>query len=385
MVSACPREPAGTSAGARPRKPAGTSARGRVRRVHQVLGALHHGDAVGNEALAIRGHLRAAGLDSEIFAGFVDPRLGAEGHPLRDYAADDGPGTACLYHFSPGSPAGRVALAAEGPLVVVYHNVTPARFFAGWSNESARLALQADRELAELARRAALALAKSTFSLRDLEAAGFVTRARLPFVHDPGRPTRPSPVFERLYADGRRHVLAVGRLAPNKRIEDLLRAFALLQRGPVPRSRLLLVGDDGLSAYADALRALAGRLRLRDVVFCGRVEEDELRSAYGLADVLVSLSEHEGYDVPLVEAMLAGVPAVAYDAGAVAETMGGAGVLLGEKRPELVAGVIESLLQDPVLRATVLAGQEKVAARIRATDFGALVLGALAPVLEERS
>jgi glycosyltransferase involved in cell wall biosynthesis len=357
-------------------------ARGRVRRVHQVLGALHHGDAVGNEALAIRGHLRAAGFDSEIFAGRVDPRLGGEGRPLRDYAADDGPATACLYHFSPGSPASRVALAAGGPLVVAYHNVTPARFFAGWSYESERLALQADGELSELARRTGLGLAKSTFSRHDLEARGFRPCARLPFVHDTRRRVPSSPVFDRLYADGRAHVLAVGRLVPNKRIDDLLRAFALLQRA-VPRSRLLLVGDDGLRPYADALEALARRLRLRDVVVCGHVEEDELRSAYGLADVLVSLSEHEGYGVPLVEAMLAGVPVVAYDAGAVAETMGGAGVLLGEKRPELVAGVIERLLQDPVLRATVLAGQEKVAARIRATDFGALVLGALAPVLED--
>jgi glycosyltransferase involved in cell wall biosynthesis len=351
--------------------------------VHQVLGALHAGDAVGNEALAIRRHLRAAGLDSEIFAGFVDPRLGAEARPLRDYAADDGPATACLYHFSPGSPATRVALAADGPLVVVYHNVTPARFFAGWSHESARLALRAVGELEALARRAALGLAKSTFSRHDLAARGFDPCARLPFVHDAGGPVRPSPVFDRLYADGRAHVLAVGRLVPNKRIEDLLRAFALLQRA-IPRSRLLLVGDDGLRTYADALEELARKLRLRDVVFCGHVEEDELRSAYGVADVLVSLSEHEGYGVPLVEAMLARVPVVAYDAGAVAETMNGAGILLGEKPPELVAGVIEGLLLDAVLRATVLAGQEKVAARIRVTDFGALVLGALAPVMEAR-
>jgi glycosyltransferase involved in cell wall biosynthesis len=359
-------------------------ARARVRRVHQVLGALHFGDAVGNEALAIRGHLRAAGLDSEIFAGFVDPRLGAEARPLRGHAADDGSDAACLYHFSPGSPAGRVALQAKGPLAVVYHNVTPARFFAGWSDESAHLAARADRELRELAGHASLGLAKSAFSRRDLEAAGFGASSVLPFVHDSGRRVPPSPVFERLYRDGRAHVLAVGRLAPNKRIEDVLRAFALLQRGPVPRSRLLVVGDDGLRAYADALRGLARALRLRDVVFCGRIDEDELRSAYGLADVLVSLSEHEGYGVPLVEAMLAGVPVVAYDAGAAAETMGGAGVLLGERRPELVAGVIERLVGDIALRAAVLAGQERVAARIRATDFQVLVLSALAPVLETK-
>lgn len=354
----------------------------RPRRVHQVVGALHHGDAVGNEALAIRGHLRAAGFASDIFAGRVDPALGQEARPLGEWTTEDGPGTACLYHFSPGSPAGEVARRAVGPLAVVYHNVTPAPYFAGWSDEEARLSLQAGRELAELARRAVLGLAKSTFSRRDLEATGFAASVRLPFLHDPGRLPSPSPVFRRLYADGRTHVLVVGRVAPNKRIEDVLRAFAVLQRGPVRRSRLLVVGGRGLRTYADALESLARALRLRDVVFCDHVGEDELRAAYGLADVLVSLSEHEGYGVPLVEAMLAGVPVVAYDAGAVGETMDGAGILLGQKPPELVAGVIERLVLDPALRGTVLDGQERVAARIRSTDFGGLLLDALAPVLE---
>jgi glycosyltransferase involved in cell wall biosynthesis len=179
-------------------------------------------------------------------------------------------------------------------------------------------------------------------------------------------------------------VLVVGRVAPNKKVEDVLRAFAVLQRGPLRRSRLLIVGGRGLRSYVDALVALSGALRLRDVEFCDHVGEDELRSAYGLADVLVSLSEHEGYGVPLVEAMLAGVPVVAYDAGAVAETMDGAGILLGRKQPEIVAGVIESLVLDPALRGAVLAAQERVAARIRATDFGALLLSALAPLLEGR-
>jgi glycosyltransferase involved in cell wall biosynthesis len=359
-------------------------ATGRVRRVHQVVGALHPGDAVGREALAIRRHLRDAGYESEVFAGFVDPRLGGEAHPLREHSAHDGADAACVYHFSPGSPAGRLALAARGPLAVVYHNVTPAGFFVGWSDESARLAAGADAELRELAERASLGLAKSAFSRRDLEAAGFAAAAVMPFVHEPGPPATRSPVFERLYRDGRRNVLAVGRLAPNKRLEDVVRAFALLQRGPVPRGRLLLVGDDGLHAYASALRELARSLRLRDVVLSGRVDHDELQSAYALADVLVSLSEHEGYCVPLVEAMLAGVPVVAYDAGAVAETMAGAGVLLRDKSPGVVAAVIERLLEDESLRAAVLAAQERVAARVRATDYRALVLQALAPVLEAR-
>jgi glycosyltransferase involved in cell wall biosynthesis len=285
-----------------------------------------------------------------------------------------------------------VALRVRGTLVLVYHNVTPPQFFVRWSPESARLAALAPGELRQLAPRTALALAKSRFSLADLTAGGFERCAVMPFVHElaahgtsreRGRDLAATlaPVFARLYDDRRTNVLFVGRLAPNKRVLELLRAFAALQRRLLPRSRLLLVGDSGLSSYAAAVDELARALRLRDVVLCGRVEENELQAAYALADVFVSLSAHEGYGAPLVEAALAGVPVVACDEGAAAETLDGAGVLLGSAEPALVAGTIERLVNDPGLRASVLARQQVLADRVRGTDYSRLVLGALAPVL----
>jgi glycosyltransferase involved in cell wall biosynthesis len=354
----------------------------RRRTVHQLLGALHAGDAVGNEALTVRRHLLAAGLESEIVAGRVDAPLVGEARPLRELRALDGPETAWLYHFSPGSPATAAALALEGPLVLVYHNVTPARFFLGWSDELVRLALRAEGELRALSSRTALALAKSRFSLQDLERSGFARCGVLPFVHEPGERPPASPVLRRLYGDGRTNLLSVGRLAPNKRIEELLSAFAVLQRRFVPHSRLLVVGSRALESYALALERRARELRLAEVVFLGPVDEGELRACYDLAAVYLSLSEHEGYGVPLIEAMLAGVPVLARDAGAVAETLSGAGLLLREPRPSLVAALVERVLRDGALRASVLAGQQRVAERVRSTDFAALLLGALAPVLE---
>jgi L-malate glycosyltransferase len=351
-------------------------------RVHQLLGALHAGDAVGQEALAIRALLRAAGFDSQIAAGRIDPALAGEAVPLREAPGLDGPDTAWLYHFSPGSPATALALSAVGPLALAYHNVTPAAFFAGWSAEMTRLALQAGGELRALAARARLALAKSEFSRRDLDAAGFAHTGVLPFVHDLSAAPEASPVLRRLYGDGRVNLLSVGRLVPNKRLEQLLAAFAVLQRGGLPHSRLLLPGSRSLERYALALERRARELRLRDVVFLGPVEPGELRACYELADAYVSLSEHEGYGVPLVEAMLARVPVVARDAGAVAETLAGAGVLIRDAGPVAVAAVVERVVGDAALRAALLAGQERVAQRIRSADFASLLLGALAPVLE---
>jgi glycosyltransferase involved in cell wall biosynthesis len=122
-------------------------------------------------------------------------------------------------------------------------------------------------------------------------------------------------------------------------------------------------------------------LRVPDVVLTGHVSDDDLLAYYSVADVFVCLSEHEGYCVPLVEAMNAGVPVLAHAAGAVEETLDGGGVLLRDKRPELVAELVHELVTNAALRREVLASQEAAIARVRARDFAALLLDRLAPVL----
>jgi glycosyltransferase involved in cell wall biosynthesis len=167
----------------------------------------------------------------------------------------------------------------------------------------------------------------------------------------------------------------VGRVAPNKRIEDALAAFAVYQRHFDRVSRLLIAGSDrGLEAYGRSLRGEVRRLRLERVVFLGHVEDDDLRSLYSVAHVLVSLSEHEGFCAPLLEAMEFGVPVLAYDAAAVRETLGAAGVLLLEKPPELVAGVLNRLVHDRELRAAVVRSQLSEIERRRTAEDPALLL-----------
>jgi glycosyltransferase involved in cell wall biosynthesis len=177
-------------------------------------------------------------------------------------------------------------------------------------------------------------------------------------------------------------VLFVGRVIPNKKIEDLVRAFAVYQRAFEPRSRLVLAGDHrGHERYYDRLQELVRELRVDEVVFTGHVDDDDLRACYAAADVFLCLSEHEGFCVPLQEAMLFGVPVIAFDAGAVAETLRGGGVLIRDKRPADVAALLDAVARRPELRAAVLAGQERAIEGVRRTDFGALVRERLGPVL----
>ena len=355
-----------------------------ARQVHQLLATLSHGDAIGNEALSIQKCLRAAGYASDIFAEGVHPRVARLARPLWEYYSVSSAETVCIFHFSIGSAASPLIFHAPDRLALIYHNITPPEWFVGYHRLLTQLCYRGRRELAAFAARADLALGASEFNRRELEQAGFRTTAVLPIVLDLATYNAPrSPVVERLYADGRTNVLFVGRVITNKKIDDLIRAFACYQRLFNPHSRLLLVGDyRGQERYLTVLQQLIQRLNVSDVVFAGHVEHDELLAYYGLADVFLCLSEHEGYCVPLVEAMRFGVPVLAYDAGAISDTLRGGGLLIEEKRPQEVAGLIDVLISNGPVRQAVLASQARALAAIRVTDFGALLRERLAPVLD---
>lgn len=352
--------------------------------VHQLVAALSYGDAIGNEALAIQARLRENGYASEIFADKVHPRVAHLARPLWQYASVSSPRTVCLFHFSIGSAASRLIYQSPDKLVLIYHNITPAHFFLGFHRHLAGLCYHGRRELRTFAPRTALALGDSEFNRAELVEAGFAATGVLPIVLDWSTYDEPSsPVVQRLYADGRRNILFVGRIIPNKKVDDLIRTFAYFQRYVEPHSRLLLVGDyRGHERYYDRLVELADELRLDDVVFTGHVDHADLVAYYKVAHVFLCLSEHEGFCVPLLEAMHFGVPVVAYDAGAVAETLGGGGVLLRDKSEPLVAEILGRILEGGTWRDAILATQAEALARVKARDFGAILRDRLAPVLE---
>ena len=304
--------------------------------------------------------------------------------PLCEYREVSSPDTVCLFHFSIGSAAGRLIYHAPDRLVSIYHNITPAEFFLGFHPHLAGLCYHGRRELAAFAPRTELALGDSEFNRRELRGAGYRRTGVLPIVLDLDalRAARLAGRARPVTATAGRNLLFVGRIIPNKKIEDLIRVFAVYQRYVEPRSRLLLVGDyRGHERYCDRLREWSATLRLDEVVFTGHVDDDDLLAYYAVADVFLCLSEHEGFCVPLVEAMNFGVPVMAYDAGAVAETLRGGGVLLKEKRPEVVAELIHRVLTDAACAPRCWPRRSVRSAEVRATDFGALLRERLAPAL----
>jgi L-malate glycosyltransferase len=331
-------------------------------RIHQWVPAAHRGDAIGDSARTVRAMLREAGHDSEIFAMTIDDDLRGDVLPYADAAASEGDVT--IFHFALPSPMTEAFARLKGARVLQYHNITPAAFFAPYDANLFRLAALGRQELATLAGRVDLALGDSEFNRQELEALGFHPTAVMPIAVNTERITDapPRPALERILRDGLINILFVGRIVPNKRIEDHVRLAEMYKRYIDSYYRFIFVGRyDGIPRYYAQIRALIAQYEMLPdrFWFTGPVPDADLAAFYRWSDAYVSLSEHEGFCVPLVEAMAADVPVVAYAAGAVPETLGGAGLLFEPKDLEVAAELLGSVVYDRRVRAGVLEGQRR--------------------------
>ncbi|MBA2353497.1 MAG: glycosyltransferase [Acidobacteria bacterium] len=344
--------------------------------IHQVLATLGYGDAIGHEVLGIQRVLRGAGYTSDIFVETADPRLEHLTRDYRDLIEDSDPGNVLIHHFSIGSRASRVAYALPDRMVLVYHNITPPEFFIGVHPLLVQLCFMGRRELSAYRDRCVLAVGDSAFNAAELQAAGFPRTAVLPVVPSFAHlASTASGTIAAGFDDGWTNLLFVGRMIPNKRIDDLIRIFHAYKTRCNPRSRLLLVGSSGgFDLYFAMLQQLVATLRVPDVFFMGHVSNEELSAFYDVADLFLCASEHEGFCVPLMEAFHKRVPVVAYAATAVPATMDGGGVLLDTKDPQHVATVLQAILDDELLVEDILATQDAALRRLEAQDFAGTLL-----------
>jgi glycosyltransferase involved in cell wall biosynthesis len=336
--------------------------------VNQWVPAAHKGDAIGDSARRVRDLLRGMGHDSELYALTVDDELRHDVRPFADPGARRGDLT--IFHYALPSPMTETFASLDAGRVLQYHNVTPASYFAPYDPALFRLATLGREELATLAGRTDLALGDSEFNRQELTALGFERTGVFPIAVDTARVTRgaPRPSLEEILDDGLVNFLFVGRIAPNKKIEDIIKLAEVYKRYIDAYYRFIFVGRyDVVPRYYSMIRALMAEYRLLNdrFIFTGPVPDEELGVYYRRSAVYLSLSEHEGFCVPLVEAMAADLPVLAYSAAAVPDTLGGAGVQFAPKDLEYAAELLGALAFDDDLRARVIAGQRR-----RLADFG---------------
>ena len=309
--------------------------------IHQFVPSFARGDAIGDHVAFIRDHLRANGCDSEIFVGTHNEDTSSETIDLEDIDRYVRPraNTLFLYHVAQASPCAQVLLERSEPLALIFHNFTPPEVLLQWDPSVAFELLKAQDQLTDLVEKASFAICDSDFNAQVLSRFGDVDSLVIPLPVD-------APKNFELTNEHAPTVLFVGRVAPNKGIHDLITALAVLKQG-LPEVRMRVVGSSTSDRYDKAIEGLIENLGLSDVItLTGWVDDAQLEKEYGQASVFCTLSDHEGFGVPLVEAMVRGIPLVAYANTAVTQTVGEAGLLLTSKGPAVVASALERVLTD---------------------------------------
>ncbi len=339
--------------------------------VHQFVPALLPRDATGDHTRALRDAFRSAGWESDIYVEAAHDELLDEAIYFEKYPARSRPGDVLLYQLGTSSPVADFLLGRSEALVLDYHNITPESFYEGWEEHTAAKVALARRQVAALAPRAVLGFADSGFNARELASLGCPSTVVVPILVDLDAEGNFPDEREQARLAARHGnatvLLFVGRISPNKAQQHLVEALWMYRRLYDPDARLHLVGPAVTPDYADAVFAFAAELGLADAVVHGEgLSAGELAAWYEDADVFVCLSQHEGFCIPLLEAMRAGTPIVAFDAGAVAETLADAGILLPTARPATVAAAVARVHQDHEL-----AGRLVESGRMRLGDFAA--------------
>lgn len=364
-----------------------SAAAGRPVAVHQFLPALNPHDATGTHTLKLREVLRQAGWRSEIFAEAIHEDLAAEAFKHWMYPEHAAEGDVALYQFTTSSAVAPY-LAEHGlPLILDFHNFTSPALFAGWEAGNVTRAAQAAEDLALLAPEAELGLARSAFSERALRRVGCRRTAVLPVLADYSRVTatpdpRVAAELQERRAEGGADILFVGRIVPSKAQHELVKALWTYRRLYDPLARLHLVGGTSSYEYSRSLYGFVEDLGLSAAVrITGEVSDAALAAHFAAADVFLSLSVHEGFGVPLVEAMTAGVPIVARNAGAVGQTVGHAALLLEAGDPAYVAAALHRVCTDEALRRTLVAEGRRRAAELQGDGVGRQFVDAIAEVV----
>jgi glycosyltransferase involved in cell wall biosynthesis len=354
--------------------------------VHQFVPTLNPRDATGSHTLLVRDVLRQAGWRSEIFAEAIHDDLAHQAFKHWMYPDRAAPGDVLIYQFSTSSVVAAFLAERSERLIVDFHNFTAPELFRGWEPPSERRATLAQQELVLLARRAELGLADSRFNELGLARAGYRRTTVVPVLVDYGRvgaapDRRVAAALAAAAERGGADFLFVGRIVPSKGQHELVKALWAYRRLYDPEARLHLVGGSSSFSYLKALRGFVHELGLSDAVrITGDVSDTALAAHFAAADAYLSLSVHEGFGVPLLEAMAAGVPVVARAVGAVAETVGDAALLLESNEPLYVAAALHRVCTDASLRRQLVEAGRQRLPRYSAEAVAPLLVEAVASV-----
>lgn len=332
-------------------------------KVIQVVPVLAFGDAVGNDTIAIKNVLCEAGYETAIYAGVIDYRIQKDTaftiEEMPTLSAED----IIIYHMSTGNEINNLLSTWNCKKIIMYHNITPPEFFEGYNYEAVQRSLAGIESVKYYADKVDYVIADSEFNKTDLLKWGYkckidVLPILVPFSDYDKKPNK--SILKKYSDDGYVNLLFTGRIVPNKKQEDIIDAFYYYKKFVNDKARLFLVGSyTGMERYYNRLVKYVEDLGIEDVIFTGHVSFDEILAYYHLADVFVCMSEHEGFCVPIIEAMYFDIPIIARATSAVSETVGTGGLLLKNNDAIITAEVINEVVENQSLRERLLKQQKE--------------------------
>lgn len=332
--------------------------------IHQMLPIFSYGDAIGNDAMAIQRMLRTSGFNSYIYANLVDPRLKVFYKPYEEYLDISAQNNILIYHYSLLSELSEFLKQLPDKKIMIYHNITPHYFYKDVNEKVAENCRKGREELRKLVKDFQLALGDSEYNRQELEELGFLNTGVLPISIDVEKFNINTNHKDLLIKKDCLRILHVGRIAPNKKIEDIIKVFYFYQKINF-KSQLFLIGSNNdTERYSNGLKMLVNRLKLKEVYFLSNINSEELIRYYQESDIYLCMSEHEGFCIPLLESMYFNLPILANNSTAIPYTLKDAGILINEKNYHEIAEMIHLLVTDKVFREKVIRGQ-----RNRLRDF----------------
>ncbi len=353
-------------------------------RIDQFVAGFSVGDATSNAVLLMRDRLRALGFSSTVYApsAYVMPAIRSECRSLEAY--DGKPHDIVLHHFGLWSDVTDFFLRVPARKVLVYHNITPADYFRGYDDTVADQLANSAGQLPRVLAACEAIWADSPFNADEIQSLSDKPVQVFALPYAPAiNETEPDERTLRRLQGPVTTLLSVGRMAPNKRLEELIEAFAIYRRTYDPFSRLVFVGSDrSAPRYVTRLRLLAHEWNVPNVAFEGFVWPEALRAYYRAADLYLSASDHEGYCLPLLEAMCEEVPVIAKRTGGTPFAMNDAGVLYEHLSATELAALMARVLNDPALGNAVRASQQRRVREIMERDLTAELSALLAPLID---
>jgi len=331
--------------------------------VYQVLPGFNTRDAICNEVLLIRDFFRSRGFKSEVYVDVLRSNH-EKSFQLHKYASfrpnhDD----IILYHFSVYDRVARSIPNMKGKWILRYHNITPAKFFHRWDSHMSEMLDNGRKLLPELKDRCVHYIADSEFNKAELETYGIQNITILPLIFPLNNMTIDDKEWTQKLSGPKVNILFTGRIAPNKKQDDIVKAFYHYHRNLNPDSRLILAGSFDIENcnYCAYLCNLIRHLNLEDAVFMpGKIDDAKLISLYKTADLFLSMSEHEGFCIPVVESMKYSIPVLAYKSTAVPYTLGSGGILFSEKDFSAVAEMMHYIIRNRALKEMIADNQKKM-------------------------